>query len=169
MTIFNFGKTLLLFLIVLCRYQGIGQNTIGQQYGFSIDIPQQWQRTHLTEGDTVFFRFKSFDSQIYMAVELFPLEDDFHIFDLVNGFEKNELPPGFECSILKDYSSANSVKGKMGLYYGYVNGEAESITVFYFINNKKGCVLSTTVPVARQQENTEVLLSVFDSFKFLNQ
>jgi hypothetical protein len=169
MTTTNSGKIFLLTFILLCFNRGTGQNTIGQQYGFSIDIPRQWQSTRLVVGDTVIFRFKSFDSQIYMEVEMFPLEDGFHIFDLVDGFEKHELPPGFDCSILKDYSSANRVKGKMGIYYGYINGEAESITVFYFINKNKGCIMSTTVPVDRRQEKTEVLLSVFDSFKFLNQ
>ena len=162
------AKYFLWLTLLLCSYWTTGQNTVGQQYGFSINIPGQWQSYHLKEGDKILYLFMSLDGQVNMKLKLFPLEDKVHIFDLVSHFEKDELPAGFECALIKDYSNANSIAGKMGIYYGYINGEAESISVFYFINKDKGCILSTTVPVDRQQEKEEVVLSILDSFKFLN-
>ncbi|RLD89879.1 MAG: hypothetical protein DRJ09_05900 [Bacteroidetes bacterium] len=168
MTTPNPTKLFLLLILLLFNYRAIGQTTVGQQYGFSIDIPVQWQSYHLKEGDEILYLFMSFDGQVNMEIRLFPLEANAHIFDLVSTFEKDELPTGFECAILKDYANANNVNGKMGIYYGYINGKAESISVFYYINKNKGYILSTTVPVDRQQEKENVILSILDSFKFLN-
>ncbi len=161
-------KYLLLLTLLFCGYFTTGQNTVGQQFGFSVDIPGQWQSYHLKEGENILYLFMSGDGQVNMELKLLPIKDNAHLFDLVTLFEKDELPAGFDCALIKDYSNANNIKGKMGIYYGYINGTAESISVFYFINQNKGYMLSTTVPVDRQQEKEEIILSILDSFRFLN-
>jgi len=158
-----------IIILLLLTLQVEGQWLVEKQSGFKINIPNHWQSTRYQDSKKHIYRFMSSDNNIIMEIAAFDIKESQRIFDLVDDFEKNQLPPGFTCTMLRDYTSANNVSGKTGFYNGYINNVAESISVFYVIQNNKGYIISTTVPIEKLQEKTEAIESVLDSFEIMEE
>jgi hypothetical protein len=148
--------------------QARGQWLIREEYGFKINVPDQWQSTQYEENGKLILKLISTDNNILIEFDAFKVDRDNTVFDLVSSFEKNQLPTGFECSSLKDYTTVNNINGKMAIYNGYINGIAESFSAFYTIHAGDGYIFSTLVPIEKIQEKSEEVQAVLDSFELLS-
>ena len=162
------SRSLSTIILLLLTLQVNGQWLVEKQSGFKINIPNQWQSTKNQDGDKSIYRFMSSDNYIIIEIYAFDIKESQRIFDLVDDFEKKQLPPGFTCTALKDYTSVNNMNGKMGNYNGYINNVAELISIIYYIKNNKGYIISITAPIEKLQEETEDIKSVLDSFEIMD-
>jgi len=156
------GIIAILFLFVSMSCHAQWQED--QYYGFKINIPASWSKTSHMEGNDKVFDYFSPDQNLAIQLRVFKAGVGLTTETLAKSYESNMLPAGTRKESLSDYTSANGIPGKQGVYFLNYNGIEVAMSNFYTVQKNNAYALTAIIPVNFLQQKSEELKQITKSF-----
>lgn len=120
-----------------------------KEFGFKINVPDNWKRSILNDGSDRIHVFLSPDENVAVRIRAFKVPAEATVDLIIPLFEKNVLSGG-ERKALMDHS-LNGSSGKVGAYTGSFNGTAVGAGAYFTIHNGIAYVVWSLTPVSMFQ------------------
>jgi len=152
-----------LFLVSVSK-NGSAQWQQDSKFGFKIKIPSSWSKNSYMDGTDQVYDYMSADENIAIQLRAFKAGAGFTIELLAQVYEESMLPAGTKKLSLNEFTTANGIPSKKGVYLIDYNGVEVGLSALYIVENNNGYVLTALIPSSMIQQRGEELKQVVKSF-----
>jgi hypothetical protein len=122
------------------------------KFGFKIKIPTNWNKNSYMDGTDQVYDYMSADENIAIQIRAFQAGDGFTTTLLAQVYEESMLPVGTKKLSLEEYTTANGIQCKKGVYLINYNGTEVDLSALYIVQNNNGYVLTAITPTSIIQQ-----------------
>jgi hypothetical protein len=158
------GITLTMVLLLTINSNLLAQWQQDSKYGFKINIPADWSKKSYLDGTDQVYDYMSADENLAVQLRVFDAGAGFTTALLAQVYEENMLPAGTSKLSLNDYTTANGIPSKKGVYLIDYNGTEVGLSALYIVQNNFGYVLTAFIPSSMLQQKGPELKQIIKSF-----
>lgn len=156
--------TLTMILLFTINSSLFAQWQHDSKYGFKINIPADWSKKSYLDGTDQVYDYMSADENLAVQLRAFNAGEGFTTALLAQVYEESMLPAGTKKLSLSDYTTANGIPSKKGVYLIDYNGTEVGLSALYIVQNNFGYVLTALIPSSMVQQKGPELKQVIKSF-----